>query len=258
MRGVAERALYDQESKDRFKPIKIQHERFIDLAIRGKMPAINLALDLDEGKFKMIEEKLIILGHKISGKKLRQYINGALGLASKPLMLNGRVGWDSRLTKSIINMGETPNMNNMLVAHDNMNSISGIHQIIPKIICLACPGCKACITSNNPAIQLVDLDRPIKCEPCGKHVKAKDWNCKCLIPWHLCSVHRHSHSKCSTKNLSSSVPSQGSKRIPTMSIEDLRALDNRRTRRGPPAILPPQSNILSPGLREKFAHLLKR
>ena len=149
-------------------------------------------------------------------------------------------------------------MNNMIVTHNCMNDIHYNHQTIPKTICLACPGCKACITSNNPVIQLVDLDRSIKCEPCGKHIKAKDWNCKCLIPWHLCSVHRHSHSMCSTKNLSSSVPSQGSKRIPTMSIEDLRALDNRRTRRGPPAILPPQNNILSPWLREKFAHLLRR
>ena len=56
------------------------------------MPAINLALVLDEGKAKLIEEKLITLGHKISGKKLQDYRNGAIGLCSKPLMLKGRVG----------------------------------------------------------------------------------------------------------------------------------------------------------------------
>jgi hypothetical protein len=259
VRGVADRAFYDQESKDMFKPIKIQHERFLHLAIRGKMPAINLALDLDEGRIRTIEDKLIMLGHKISGTKLRQYTSGSLGLASKPLMLNGRVGWDSKLDKSTTtNVGEMSNSNNPIAQHDTMNNKCGNHKSTPEVICLACPGCKACITSNNPVIQLVDLDRSIKCEPCGKHIRAKDWNCKCLIPWHLCSVHRHSHSKCSTKNLSLSVPSQGSKRIPTMSLEDLRALDNKRARRGPPAILPPQTNILSPGLRVKFAHLLNR
>ncbi len=222
------------------------------------MPAINLALVLDEGKAKLIEEKLITLGHKISGKKLQDYRNGAIGLCSKPLMLKGRVGWDSKLVKSITNASETPNMNNMLAIHDNMSNMHDNRHDIPKVVCLARPGCKACTTSNNTAIQLVDLDRQIKCEPCGKHVKAKAWTCRCNIPWHLCSVHRHSHSMCSTQNLPMRVPTRGSKRIPTMTIEDLRALDNRRTRRGPPAILPPQCNILSPGLREKFAHLLTR
>ncbi len=168
-------------------------------------------------------------------------------------MLNGRVGWDSKLTKTISNMSQSPDKSSTIIAHDSMTNMS------PSIVCLACPGCNACITSSHPAIQLVDLDRRIKCEPCGKYNKAKDWTCKCHVPWHLCSVHRLCHSMCSTKNLPKSGPlCRGSKRIPTMTIEDLRALDNRRTRRGPPAILPPQTNILSPGLREKFAHLLRR
>ena len=150
-------------------------------------------------------------------------------------------------------MSQSPDKSSTIIAHDSMTNMS------PSIVCLACPGCNACITSSHPAIQLVDLDRRIKCEPCGKYNKAKDWTCKCHIPWHLCSVHRQCHSMCSTKNLPKSVPlCRGSKRIPTMTIEDLRALDKRRTRRGPPAILPPQNNILSPGLREKFAHLLRR
>ena len=174
-------------------------------------------------------------------------------------MLNGRVGWDSHLNKSITTYG--PDMSNVYSTCNQRSIKNGTHTnhiTIPKIICLACPVCKASITSSNPVIQLVDLDRSIKCEPCGKRIKAKDWNCKCLIPWHLCSVHRHSHSKDSTRSLSTSVLAKGSKRILNMSLEDLNTLDNKRARRGPPAILPPQTNILSPGLRERFAHLLMR
>ncbi len=62
VRGVVDRALYDDESRNMFTPIKVQHEKFLDLAIRGKMPAINLALVINEGEVKMIEQKLITLG----------------------------------------------------------------------------------------------------------------------------------------------------------------------------------------------------
>ena len=83
MRGVVDRALYDDESRNMFTPIKVQHEKFLDLAIRGKMPAINLALVINEGEVKMIEQKLITLGHKISGKKLCDYYSGAIGIGSQ-------------------------------------------------------------------------------------------------------------------------------------------------------------------------------
>ena len=65
VRGVVDRALYDDESRNMFTPIKVQREKFLELAIRGKMPAINLALVINEGEVKMIEQKLITLGHKI-------------------------------------------------------------------------------------------------------------------------------------------------------------------------------------------------
>ncbi len=138
--------------------------------------------------------------------------------------------------------------------HITTNMDKSAHQ--PKIICLSCPLCKACEVSSHPAFQLEDLDKKCRCHKCGKPSRAMHWLCKCQTPWHLCQIHKYCYYD--NKNLSRDKPCKRAKTISMMTHDELVAHDNKRARREPHTILPPQANILSPGLRERFARLLQR
>ncbi len=254
VRGVVERAIYDEDHKELFRPTHVTHERLLTLGIKGRHPTLSFGLNLEEPQRKMLEEKLIALGHKISGAKIKAFKNCKEGIQGTPLSLKGRAGWDSKLDGPRPSQKQCDALVNYTT--NNYSNTTNMHRV--SIACLSCPDCNAYTTSDHPSIQLVDLDKKARCDACRKYIKAKDWNCKCNIPWHLCSVHCPSLDKHPIQNLPSRGPCRGTKRIPTMAHEELRELDNKRSRKVPPAILPPQTNILSPGLREKFAHLLKR
>ncbi len=194
-----------------------------------------------------------MLGHKISGKKLKDFKAGVHTLRAMPLALRGRVGWDSALGKNHKyhhKQYSTPQCND-----PSDDDTSNTMQYVPRTICLACPKCKAVELSSNKAFQLNDLDKAIKCVSCNTNQKISKWTCSCHTPWHLCQSHKLSYYE--RQKPLQTKPSKGSKRIHTMPHEQLVAHDRKRARCEPRAILPPQSNILSSGLRERFAYLLK-
>ena len=220
-----------------------------------------------------IAEKLITLGHQIAGKKLRAFIDGSVSLKPKPLNLKGRAGWDSKLTpqahpihKECKDTARTSSAN---VGSQNEDG----EVFLPTYF--ACPGCQAPQLSTQAAFQLKDLDKPTRCKNCKMFNKVGRWLCKCHLPWHLCTQHVHScraHRNANSNDHQPPVlPRTSVKRIAPMTYEQLQAFDNTRAakerRRNltepsrchtPARILPPQSNILSQKLRERFASLLAK
>ena len=143
--------------------------------------------------------------------------------------------------------------------------------------CFTCPSCQAPLLSTDSIFQLKDLDKPAKCKGCSSSSKVGHWMCSCQLHWHLCTK----HIDCCTSNTNSINSSSkqplmlhntGVKRIATQTFEQLQAVDDKRalkeirrsmtksSKHVTPAhsILPPQSNILSQKLRERFAHLLQK
>ncbi len=280
IRGVIDRGVYDDGQRSLFQPSKIVHDRFSALGIKGKQPAPRFAINLTSQFKTEIENQLIKLGHKLSGQKLADFKAKKICIKPNSLALKGRVGWDSNLK----GLGVPTSTNDIKPLHDisrHQNSIGGgtgrlkrVHGDVPLsiqanfmksqgptngIALLTCPKCKACELSSNKAINYHDFDKACKCKSCKTTSKARNWMCKCQIPWHLCSVHS---SCCSTtKKQKQSVPTtpcKGTKRIGPFTHEQLVAIDHKRIRRGPAVILPPSSNILSVKLRERFAHLLNK
>ena len=208
-------------------------------------------------------DKLLKLGHNISNKLINNFRNGNLELKPQALTLNGRVGWDSDFKcielPTEVHLANTINL-----------SLQGQ---LSSPACFDCPSCRASILSTNPKFQLIDLDRPIKCGSCQVPSKVRSWTCRCNMLWHNCPTHiKHCNNKYTSKQTSSSSV-KGTKRIATMTYEELTAHDDLRTTReisarllgeatrtsaagSPHNILPPQSNILSPGLRKRFAYML--
>ena len=197
-----------------------------------------------------------MLGHKISGKKLRDFKSHSLQLKLTNLELRGRAGWDSKLCNS--NTNTTPICDSM-----PLNTDADTQPTINYPACFTSPCCSTWELSTNSGFQLVDLDRRIVCKNCKKTSRARDWNCRCGLLWHLCDRHikwaNPEYSTPRTVPKSKAAEScKGTKRINTLTHDQLVAYDNMRARKRPLNILPPQSNILSSKLRERFAHLLDK
>ena len=101
IRGVISRLAADDIAKSMFCPIKVTGEKFLSLGISGRQAAPAIKFSIDDNMQKSIADKLITLGHQISGKKLSDFKGGSMLLRPKPLMLKGRVGWDSKLTPRV-------------------------------------------------------------------------------------------------------------------------------------------------------------
>ncbi len=66
--GIIARIVFDKERKDLFRPMKVTHERFLSLAIKGKQPAVSMQIQISDQLKDHLGDQLIMLGHKISGK----------------------------------------------------------------------------------------------------------------------------------------------------------------------------------------------
>ena len=144
-----------------------------------------------------------------------------------------------------------------------------IQQSVPT--CFTCPACGAAVLSNNKSFQLKDLDDTLLCKVCNARSKIDRWRCKCQLPWHVCTTHgrRCLYKGTAERANKSRTALGGVKRIAPLTFEQLNAFDDARANKQlqkriraiskpakPATILPPQANILSQKLREKFAYLL--
>ena len=146
-----------------------------------------------------------------------------------------------------------------------------------------CPSCSKQSPSQNYKFQYKDLDLKIKCCECLKSTPLKAWRCNCGVLWHTCKVH-----SC-TANVSPSVRSTTSSKSSIAKVaekvsserllsnasfekildDDLRSeakwakksFEQDQTHAG---VVNPVSTLnrelrapmLSPNLRQRFAHLL--
>ncbi len=236
-----------------------------------------MAINIDSHMQQSIQDKIISLRHQISGKKLDQFKAGKIRLLPKPLALNGRAGWDSKLVKACdLDATHKPNIILSMPIQDQAKTNQGIEpedamqRLQPT--CFSCPTCGAAALSNDKCFQLKDLDNTCMCKACNTRSKVGRWRCNCQLPWHLCTTHIEHCRNQGNKRRTTPPNIAPKKRIASQTFEQLMAHDNLRASKqlctrmsnsskcAKPAssILPPQSNILSHNLRERFAYLLNK
>ena len=175
VRGVVERGLYDTNHKDVFGPFKTIFDKFHNLGIKGRQVAFNGCVHYESALQSIVEDRLITLGHRISGCKLHNFKIGQIGLKPTALALAGRAGWDSALSRhSVAQSAAVSKIMPICAESHNTNSITNVDDQ-PRVICLSCPVCKACELSSHSAFQLEDLDKECICRKCGKPYKAMHW-----------------------------------------------------------------------------------
>ncbi len=250
VRGVAQRAIYNEERRAMFKPLKSIHDKFLNLGVKGRYPALCCAVEIDDETAALLEHNLITLGHRVSSSKVQEFREGKTALIPKVPVVKGRAGWDSSLK-----MQENKQMHTTSNAIAIQQSKQGTKREVEQVN-FHCPQCKTEAASNKQCFQLQDLDKVNKCKNCNVNVKIRDWMCSCDHTWHLCGTHRSYCSKQSNKKPPCNAPSQSRKRmLGPLTQEQLQVIDTKRMRRNNQHILPPAPNILSVKLRERFAHL---
>ena len=250
VRGVVQRACYDDEHATLLKPLKVKVEKFRGLAIKGKFAALSCGITMDSKTAEVLEYNLITLSRRIARKKVEQFQSNKLNLVKVDIKLKGRAGWDSNIKLA----QEQPQPHNDLQI-DVKKPTCGTKRPLDEVY-FNCPKCKASTNSNKRCFQLQDLDQTCKCNSCKANVKVRDWVCSCSHIWHLCEVHR---SLCSGKQKPlSKGPGQSCKRtLGPLTNEQLLEIDVKRMRRTNQHLLDPSPSILSPNLRERFAYLFK-
>ena len=252
-RGVVQRAMFDDEHRSMFKPVRCNDEKFINLALKGKFPAIDCGVLLSQDEITIIEHNILTLGRHIANKKVKEYCEGKITLKPNNPVLKGRAGWDSNI--KVCGKDHVATSNNAIVMHEAVQGTKRPHEEIS----FHCPKCQATCNSNKKCFQLQDLDKVSKCRKCKANVKVRDWLCSCGNTWHLCAVHRSYCSSTNTKKPPCNGPGQSSKRmLGPLTTEQLQQYDNKRMRRSNDHLLQPAPNILSCKLRERFAYLFDK
>ncbi len=248
VRGIVQRGLADESQAEAFRPIKVTHDRFINLGVKGRFPAINCSIVVDDALRAVLEHNLIALGRRISNRDIQKFYNGDLALTPNIPNLNGRVGWDSKLRQLPgCTVESKPIVDNECKQGASKRPISPV--------CFQCPSCNASDLSSNKAFQLKDLDATCKCKSCKQKIKVKDWLCRCHLKWHICSTHQTYANASNARTTLSSKPGVPKRSIGPLTQEQLQEIDAKRRRKIPPRVLPLTPNLLSSKLRERFAHL---
>ncbi len=248
VRGIVDRGIWKDEQKARFKPIKVTHERFLFLGIKGKQAALSCSIVVDDEIAGLVESSLITLGHRVSATDVRKFREGNLSFYATVPNLRGRVGWDSNIKVCA---------KYCCVGSPSSKQASAIAtlQRVSNPVRFRCPACNASELSSNQAFQLADLDKTCKCKSCKATSKIKSWRCGCSTPWHLCTLHQFNANSNSKKPPSSGTTSNSKRKVGPLTYEQLQELGTKRIRKSNFKAIPPAPNILSAKLRERFAYL---
>ncbi len=251
VRGILQRGLHDEEVQALFKPCKVTHDRFINLGIKGKYPAICASIIFDDASRDIVQQNLITLGHRIPKKEIAKFVEGSIGIKPNLPNFKGRAGWDSNiamLPQGIAATQQPATCNQQAVELCNATSNT----------CYMCPRCKHPELSSRNAFQLVDLDTTCKCNHCKVSTKVQDWLCMCHLRWHSCIKHQSQATQAKSKNTPLSKARPVKRSVGPLTAAELQEIDVKRIRKNPPRVLPPAPNLLSINLRELFAHLFNK
>ena len=150
-----------------------------------------------------------------------------------------------------------------------------------QMFVVQCPTCTHQSPSHSYKFQCEDLDAKIKCTVCLKFSAIKHWKCNCGELWHTCKVHfciekvkpTSSKDELRTSGSNEGASKAISKRLLSNASfdqlldDDLRAQTKRakicdKDNQWDNLVVPARSSVqirssmLSPNLRERFAHLL--
>ena len=128
------------------------------------------------------------------------------------------------------------------------------------------------MNADRGAFDPGDLGKKTWCGKCKTNWPVKEWQCKCLLPWHQCQVHRsaplssRAFKKAGLKVEKSSARYKDEPKIKRKRLqsEPVRVLSPRKRCsdicfassevQRPKRML--QANFMSVGLKRKFSHLL--
>ncbi len=151
-RGVLERVCKDGSQIDLIAPAIVKHHRFKGLGIKGKHQAPLINIHMPSALQDEIHNRIITLGHRISGVNVRDFKNGSSQLRLAEVNLKGRVGWDTALS----NTNFSYNTHGQL---DTTNTADNTSIDINAPACFASPCCGAWEISTHTNFQLCDLDK---------------------------------------------------------------------------------------------------
>ena len=229
--------------------------------IEGEHQSPSFNIHINGETQEQINKSIILIGRNLSADKVNRIISNTHvnthNLAK--LSYKGKVGWDSRLDNVQIHV---PEEDASLVLTDNEHLRRHMHIV-------QCPACDKQSPSDRYTFQYQDLDSKIKCIECSKHTAIRGWKCNCGIHWYNCRVH------CCTESLPKCKPKASKVRTETTSgslgsnapyeqilDDDLKieakrakrqlARQNHMVRPNQPSF---SASMLSPNLRQRFAHL---
>ena len=168
VRGVVDRAIYDKDQLDVFKPIKVSKQKYEGLAVKGKYQAVHMDIRMTPQQREVVERHVITLGHNIAAIRVESFRKGEIGLLPYLPKLKGKAGWDSKNTHLAGNPLRS-------LKHIAQQSEDSNEQGMGYPICLACPRCSTEYASNSLSINTQDLDSKCKCNNCKGNIKARDW-----------------------------------------------------------------------------------
>ena len=243
VRGCVSRTMYRESHIAFFKPYKNNIHKYKCLGIEGMYPTISAEIHMTEDQRTNVELHIIRLAHHISDKKVQAFKNGEIGLPFNKIKLSGKVLWESRLAPKY-----TPIQSPAPIS-DHTTGYTYQGEAL-----FNCPRCDHIILSTS--INSQDLDNTSKCSQCKSNVKAKDWKCKCKMPWHTCNFHRSSiTNNITTKSDARSTTTTNKRLIGPLTHEELVNIDIKRRRRDPAILLLPAPNLMSANLRARFPHI---
>ena len=256
---------------EHIQPAKINTPNLQDVGFEGKLPASGFNVSIIADTQRQINKALILLGRPMSQDQVNQVLDQQNTKPNKLVKLSykGKVGWDSRLSAHTFSV-ESQERSTSEVTHEHES------EIVMKrpMHIVQCPFCDKQSPSQQYNFQYRDLDTKIKCSECHKFTPLKGWKCNCGVLWYNCKEHT-----CAVEiipnTLSKPKRSSNSKALPkgslqaNSSFEDLldddlkveakrakKSLEHDAPLAGDKMPYKLKASLLSPNLRQRFAHLL--
>jgi len=279
VRCISVRTLVGGRDQHIFKPAAITQPNLIGVGLDGKHQAVSFNVSINNSTQRIVNKALILLGRNLSRDKVNLILDehATSGFSLACLCFKGKVGWDSRLD---VERGSLEPVNGTHFLEDSEASSSGVIESRREMHIVICPSCKQQTPSQQYKFQCRDLDIKIKCLECFKPTPIKAWSCNCGVLWHTCKVHTCTAESMPTprskpKSSSSSSKEDSSKEVSKghlqanssfdelldddLKREAMKAKKSSGQKTTSTGVYKPyelKASLLSPHLREKFAHLL--
>ena len=101
MRAMVSTICRFSSDQDILKPCKYYSTPLKGFGVLGGSVMLPFNVILSASAQRVLDEQLVKLLHKISGKKLREFFGGTLRVLPRKLVLKGRLAWDNAIPKTL-------------------------------------------------------------------------------------------------------------------------------------------------------------